>query len=165
VSETQLQAGEREPGNYFEQAKVSGMQNIARDIAHRLHMRHRLGGTEYILAQQPHDLLALIQKHWHKMMRQALAKRAATDDSNTEKLVELSRQITYMQNLQFSENPWETPDARVFILTLEAVIDFPPNCCAIYLTTPVNNALLGKITSRMDTTRLIVQYGSVDQHP
>ncbi len=162
MSETQLQAGEREPGNYFEQAKVSGMQNIARDIARRLHLRHRLGGTEYIIAEQPHDLLILVQKHWQKMMRQALAKRAATDDSNTEKLVELSRQITYMQNLQFSENPWETADARVFIITLEAATDFPPDCCAMYLTVSASNSLMSKITSRMATTRLIVQYGSAD---
>jgi hypothetical protein len=163
MSDTQPRAGERGPGNYFEQTKVSGIQNIARDIAHRLHMRHRLGGTEYIITQRPHELMILIQKHWHKMMRQALAKRAATDDSNTEKLVELSRQITYMQNLQFAESPWEAPEARVFVITPEAAAGFPPDCCAIYMTAPVNEELFKKITSNMQATRLVVQYGPLVQ--
>jgi len=96
------------------------------------------------------------------MMRQALAKRAATDDSNTEKLIELSRQITYMQNLRFTVRPWDEPESRVAVVAPESIADFPPNCCAMYIAAFLSEQTVQAITSKMLVPKLIVFYKSSD---
>ncbi len=150
--------GEYEPGNYFERPKIFGIQNIARDIAQRLYMRHRLGGAEYVVAGKPGELLALVEKRWRRMMHQILVKRAATNDSDTEKLIEFSRQIAYMQTLQFTENPLDEPEARVVMVTPDAAAAFPPACSTMYIIAVVDEKMTHRITSQMPYPRSLIKY-------
>ncbi len=152
--------GEREPGNYFEQAKIFGIQNIAGDIAHRLYMRHRLGGREYIITDQPTQLLTLIQKRWTRLTHQALKKRRSATD--TEQLIELSRQITYMQNLCFTEQPFDEPDTAIIATTYTSAITYPPICRTMYIAATLEDTQIRALTNLMPTPSQVVVYDQSD---
>jgi hypothetical protein len=149
-----------ETGRYLERVKIKGMANVALDIAERLYLRHRLGGKEYIITAEPHELLSLVQKRWAKLTRQSLKQRESATD--TEAIIELSRQITYMQNLRFTKQPFDEPEARVVATTFESAIIFPPVCGTMYVSTLIQPAQLAALTGQMPTPRVVVVYQQPD---
>lgn len=145
-----------ETGLYLERVNIRGIVNIAHDIADRLRLRHRLGGKEYIITEQPDELLVAVQKQWARLTQQMLKQRRSATD--TEAIIELSRQITYMQNLKFTGEPFEDRDARIVATTYESAIGFPPACYAMYVIVSVTQIQLQALTSQMSEPSHIVVY-------
>lgn len=141
---------------FTEQRSINGKNLLSWDLAHHLYMRS-VRDKVIIVTEKPVDLLASTRKQWLKLMRQVMRQRAST--LNTVRTLELTEQISYMQNLQFSaKRPQEYLDADVTFATAEDFIKIAPICRTAYITCKIEREKLHMLTSWMPQNGVVVEY-------
>ncbi len=141
---------------YTEQRSINGKSLLSWDLAHHLYLRSAHDKV-IVVTDKPVDLLAATRKQWLKLMRQVLRQRAST--LNTVRSLELTEQISYMQNLRFSaKRPQEYLDADVTFATAEDFIKIAPICRTAYITCKIEREKLHMLTSWMPKNGVVVEY-------
>lgn len=141
---------------YTEQRSINGKSLLSWDLAHHLYMRS-MRDKVIVVTDKPADLLATTRKQWLKLMRQVLRQRAST--LNTVRSLELTEQISYMQNLRFSaKRPQEYLNADVTFATAEDLIKIAPICRTAYITCKIEREKLHMLTSWMPRNGVVVEY-------
>ena len=146
----------RMQGLFVEQRNLHGNASLSWDIAHHMYARQLRGGIA-IVAEQPGVLLVSVKKQWRKLIRQVQDERGTTIDAT--KIVELTREIAWMQNIRFTaEPPKHDPLAEVMFATASQYIETPPTCHTLYVTHPVDRVQLHMLVSWMPARGLVVTY-------
>lgn len=141
---------------YTEQRLIDGKNLLSWDLAHHLYMRS-VRDKVIVVTEKPGDLLAATRKQWLKLMRQVMRQRAST--LNTVRSLELTEQISYMQNLQFSaKQPQEYLEVDVTFATAEGLIQVTPICRTAYITCKIEREKLHMLTSWMPQNGVVVEY-------
>jgi hypothetical protein len=110
-----------------------------------------------VATDRPVELLSATRRQWFKLMRQAMRQRSST--LNAARAVELTNQISYMQNLRFSaKRPEDYLDADVTFATAEDLIRAAPICRTAYITYDIGKKNLHMLTSWMPEGGVVVIY-------
>ena len=141
---------------YVEQRSINGKTLLSWDLAHHLYA-HGTQGKVVIVCEKPTDLLSTMKKQWLKLMRQAQRERAST--LNAIRIYELTRQISWMQQLTFSAKfADDLVGIGVALATTEDLLRVPPVCSALYITYPIEKEKLYMLTAWMPKRAAVVLY-------
>jgi hypothetical protein len=141
---------------YTEQRSISGKDTLSWDLAHHMYLRS-VHEKVIVVTDKPVRLLSATRKQWLKLMRKAMRQRSET--LNTIRSVELTNQISYMQNLSFSAKcPVGDLIADVTFATAEDFVGVAPVCSTAYVTTRIEKARLHVLTSWMPENGVVVMY-------
>jgi hypothetical protein len=148
---------------------------IVRDKMHELHIEHRERGASLardlarqlssknmhykaaIVSNNPVVLLAATKRQWMKLIRRTERERFST--LNAVRIAGLTKQIAWMQSMQFSAKPPEDLlEADVTFAAAEDFVRTPPVCQLIYVTYEFSNEKLYLLTSWMPKGGTVVIY-------
>lgn len=145
-------------GLYVEHRTLFGNESLSGDIAHHMFTR-QLRGLTVVACEHPSALLPAVSKQWRKVVWKIQRQRSST--LNAAQIYELTKRISHMQALRFSvKQPCENQLLSIDILfaTTEDLLLQPPTCHTLYLTVPLIDELLAKLTSQMPERSLVVKY-------
>lgn len=135
----------------YSPATRSVSSDIARDIAYN----HLHDDIVIIVNGSPTSAHSAFRKQWVQVQRTVERERSST--FNATKVQKLNDQLARMEALLFTVAPAQ-PHA-VLITTAADFLSQPSKDCRIlYLTHPVSDNLLAKMSSKMSGTGLIVRY-------
>ncbi|HZM64024.1 MAG TPA: hypothetical protein VFB59_02725 [Candidatus Saccharimonadales bacterium] len=141
---------------YTEQREINGKNLLSWDLAHHLYLRSSHDKV-IVATNRPVELLSATRRQWLKPMRQAMRQRSST--LNAVRAVELTNQISYMQNLRFSaKRPEDYLDADVTFATADDLIKTAPICRTAYVTYDIGKEKLHMLTSWMPEGGVVVTY-------
>ena len=141
---------------YTERREINGKNLLSWDLAHHLYLRSSRDKI-IVATDKPVELLSATRKQWFKLMRQAMRQRSST--LNAVRSVELSNQISFMQNLRFSaKEPGDYLDADVTFATADDLIKTAPICRTAYVTCDIGKEKLHMLTSWMPEGGVVVIY-------
>lgn len=143
--------------------------DVARDIAHN----HLHGNIVIVVAGNPAFAHAAFRKQWLHVLRLVERKQASSIHPQT--LTALARKIADMQALCFTTLAGGTDSAAVVqFATVAELTRSPQPCKILYLTLPVSDEALQKISSNMLSGGTIIrylrpelksEYAAIRQHP
>ena len=133
----------------YSPASRSVSSDIARDIA----SNHPHGNIAIICAGNPTFAHAAFRKQWLQVLRALEREQAST--FNTARLNELADKIAHMKALQFTTTP--QADAVVFT-TAKSFIAQPNPYDILYLTYPITDHMLTKISGNLPDSGIIIRY-------
>ena len=143
--------------------------DVARDIAHN----HLHGNIVIVVAGNPAFAHAAFRKQWLHVLRLVERKQASSIHPQT--LTTLARKIADMQALCFTTLAGGTDSAAVVqFATVAELVRNPQPCKVLYLTLPVSDEALQKMSNNMLSGGTIVrylrpelksEYAAILQHP
>lgn len=143
-------------GLYIELRSLNGKTLLSWDLAHHIYARG-MQGKVAVVTDKPVESLATTKKQWLKLMRQVQRERSST--LNAVRIDELTRQIVWMQKLNFSAKlPDDLLDADVTFASADDFVRVPPVCSTIYATYPFAREKLHLLTSWMPKNGVVVEY-------
>jgi len=126
----------------------------SKDLARHLYTRMACGKV-VIVAANPASLLASLRKQWLKLARKVSRERAST--LNAVHIYELNEAVTRMLTLRFTTKwPQDDYPADVYIVTMEQLLRWAPECRTLYVTCDVGREQLYLATAWMPRSSLIV---------
>ncbi|HSX28453.1 MAG TPA: hypothetical protein VLF60_03315 [Candidatus Saccharimonadales bacterium] len=141
---------------YVEQRDLDGEGSVSWDIAHHMYSR-QIRGTIAVVAKEPFVLMRTVKKQWLRVYRQVQRERSSTLDAT--RILELTHQLAYMQNLSFtSKPPHDLLEADVTFATAEDFVAIPPICHTMYVTYEVSKEQLHMMTAWMPKKGVVVMY-------
>jgi hypothetical protein len=141
---------------YTEQRSINGKNLLSWDLAHHLYMRS-VRDKVIIVTDKPLELLAATRKQWLKLMRQVARQRAGT--LNAVRSLELTNQLSYMQNLCFSaRQPQDYLEADVTFATADDFIKITPICRTAYMAYDISKEKQHMLTAWMPVGGVVVIY-------
>jgi hypothetical protein len=141
---------------YVEQRDINGKNLLSWDLAHHLYLRSEQDKI-VVATDKPVELLSATRKQWFKLMRHVMRQQAST--LNVPRLIELAKQISYMQNLHFSTKlPGDYLDADITFATIDDLISSAPICRTAYITYDVSQEKQYMLTSWMPPDGVVVIY-------
>jgi hypothetical protein len=131
-----------------------GANPSTKDLAR--HLYTRIGcGKVVIVANNPPILLSALRKQWLKLARKLQKERAST--LNGTLIYEFSQTAAQMQALRFTIKwPQDECASDVYIVTIEQLLKWAPECRTLYITCPVSREQLHMITVWMTMGSLVV---------
>src|SRR6266702_4549119 len=144
---------------YTEQRSLNGKDTLSWDLAQHMYLRSAQGKV-IVVTDKPRELCSATSKQWMKLMRKVMRQRAST--LNATRVVELTYQICYMQNLRLSaRQPNDYLEAGVTFATADDLIRVAPICHSAYITSEIEDEKLHMLTSWMPEGGVVVVY----KHP
>ena len=141
---------------YTEQREINGKNLLSWDLAHHLYLRSPHDKV-IVATDRPMELLSATRRQWFKLMRQAMRQRSST--LNAVRSIELTNQVSFMQNLRFSaKEPGDYLDADVTFATADDLIKTAPICRTAYVTYDISKEKLHMLTSWMPEGGVVVIY-------
>ena len=141
---------------YTEQREINGKNLLSWDLAHHLYLRSPHDKV-IVATDKPVELLSATRRQWFKLMRQAMRQRSST--LNAVRSIELTNQVSFMQNLRFSaKQPEDYLDADVTLATADDLIKTAPICRTAYITYDIGKEKLHMLTSWMPEGSVVVIY-------
>jgi hypothetical protein len=141
---------------YTEQREINGKNLLSWDLAHHLYLRSPHDKV-IVATDRPVELLSATRRQWFKLMRQAMRQRSST--LNAVRSIELTNQVSFMQNLRFSaKEPGDYLDADVTFATADDLIRTAPICRTAYVTYDIGKEKLHMLTSWMPEGGVVVIY-------
>jgi len=146
---------------YTERREINGKDLLSWDLARHIYLRSSREKV-IVVAEKPVELLSATRKQWFKLMRYVMRQRSST--LSPVRSLELSGQIGYMQNLQFSaKRPKDCLDADITFATVDDLIKVAPICGTAYITDDVSSEKLHMLTSWMPEGGVVVIYARLQQ--
>lgn len=140
----------------IETARIEGLYNILVDVASRLHAR-QLIGTAIIIAEQPQDSCAILQRLWDRMAQQLVVRYGEAAHGQSD----VAAEITAMQHYRITaELPYRRPQSDVFILSPQDIGEMFPVCQSLFITTKLSTADYQRAISYLPPEALVVRYAS-----
>jgi hypothetical protein len=129
------------------------------DIMRHWHARQAVGKAVVVCAE-PAAMLALARKHWLKLSRDLQNRRNQTAASD--QILRLTYLITRMQHQSFvADLPHERPEADVYFVRAQRQLGpLPSDCLSLYLASPVDSSVLGRLVPALAPQALVVDYCS-----
>ncbi|HSX05415.1 MAG TPA: hypothetical protein VLF69_03035 [Candidatus Saccharimonadales bacterium] len=130
----------------------SGAKDIADHLLGRMYY-----GKAVIVADNPKVFIGVLRKQWLRLFRVNQRERART--LNPTKKAELDGMIAYMQGLRFTTRyPLGEYPGDVYVVSLAAVLHWPPDCSTLYITTPIETRECYLVSAWMPRGGLVVIY-------
>jgi len=131
-----------------------GHNPSTKDLARHLYTRVGCGQV-VIAADTPITLLPTLRKQWFKLVRKLQKERAST--LNGTLIYEFSQTAARMQMLRFTTKwPEDEHPANVYVVSVEHLLHWAPECRTLYVTCSVEIEELDLITALMTRGGLIV---------
>lgn len=127
-----------------------GTKDLARHMFTRMYC-----GKIVIVSDRPQATNAALRKQWLKLMRKVSKERSST--LNAARMLCLSDMIAKMASIKFTTvwpDDWE---ADVFIVDVERLLRWAPECRTIYITCDMPREQLHIITALMRKGSLVVE--------
>lgn len=136
--------------------EAQSLSAIAGEIARHLQVRQSLGSA-VIVAKRPAILLSAVRKHWMKLARSLQSESARTLDSSLR--AALANELEYMNTLRFvAKSPLEAPEADVFFVSTDTILDIPEACRTIYADLLPTSEDFGRFLTQAPAESVIVNY-------
>lgn len=143
-------------GFYIERRTLPLGTIISRDLAQHIFARGAKGSV-VVVTERPHDLLSTTKKQWHALIRLVQRERAST--LKAARIMELSNQVAWMQRLHFTHKlPEELMEDCVYFASADNLVDCPPICSTLYITSLITTEQLRLITSWLPKNGVVVIY-------
>lgn len=114
-------------------------------------------GKIVIVTGEPRSLLSPLRKQWLKLARKVQVERAKT--LKGERIKELTSIIVTMQTLRFKAGWGNDPmGAGVYLASVDQLMQWPPECSTLYITSNISKEQLHMVTSWMIRGSLVVIY-------
>jgi hypothetical protein len=126
-----------------------GMKDLARHLYTRMNV-----GRVVVVADSPQSLLPALRKQWLKLARKVQLERAGT--LNVIRVNELAGIVAQMQNLRFTTHWPDYEPADVYIVTVDELLRWAPDCRTMYVACDVSEEKLHLITALMPQGSLVV---------
>lgn len=102
-------------------------------------------------------LISVVRKYWLRLTRAMQKERAST--LNTEKILQLTYDITHMQHMEFAARPFrDDPRADVFFVTPGQLSSLPANCFSLYILEEINVETLNRVVGQLPHMALVIDY-------
>jgi hypothetical protein len=125
-----------------------------KDVARHLLTRMSCGKV-VVVASDPVLVLSALHKQWLKLARKVQSERTNTQDAT--KIHELSETVSRMHNLCFTTNwPQDDFEADVYIVSIEQLLGWPPECSTLYVACHVPKESLYTVSALMPRGALVV---------
>jgi len=126
--------------------RSAGLTPLYRDIALHMYADSHHYGSIAIVAKHPAQIHAGLKRQWHELTR----KRSGVAAN------------TAVRSLRFSATPLrDQAETDVAIATADEFLLAPPTCRVMYVTYPVDDITLRRITGFMPEQSLVVLYEGV----
>jgi hypothetical protein len=126
----------------------------SKDLARHLYTRMACGKV-VIVVDKPVTLVAALRKQWLKLGRKVRKEFAST--LNATRIYELNEVIVRMQTLRFTTKwPQDEYLADVYIVTVEQLLRWAPECRTLYVTCEIETEQLHLVTTWMPKGSLVV---------
>ena len=114
-------------------------------------------GKIVIIAENPSALLPPLRKQWLKLARKVQVERAKTLDGG--RIKELTLIVATMQTMRFKAGWGDDPTgADVYVASIDQLMQWPPDCSTLYVTSIISKEQLHMVTSWMTRGSLVVIY-------
>lgn len=146
---------------YTERREINGKSLLSWDVARHIYMRASREKV-IVVTEKPVELLSATRRQWFKLMRYVMRQRSSTLSAT--RSLELTGQIGFMQNLQFSaKRPKECLGADITFATVDDLIKVAPICGTAYITHDISSEKLHMLTSWMPEGGVVVIYMRLQQ--
>jgi len=125
----------------------------AKDLARHLYTR-MFSGKVVIVAERPAALMSPLRRQWFRLYRRASREQSSTLDSG--RVLELTKLRTRMLNMRFTTKWPDDLPGDVYIVTVEQLLQWAPECRTMYVTCDVELEDLHRITAMMPPGSLVV---------
>ena len=143
-------------GFYIEKRTLAADTNLSTDLAQHILLRGTKGMV-VVVTDKPHDLGSITKKQWELLIRKVQRERASTLRAG--RIAELSRQIDWMQRLNFSTKIRDDlPESSVIFATPPELAKLPPICSTLYITCGLDDRQLHFIASWLPKSCVIIRY-------
>lgn len=142
---------------HVEKRRISSYADLTKDITKSLY-ENRVKSV--VITDKPLVLLSIVSKDWKRMTRKLQKARSSTLDAR--KLLELTSDISWMQQVRFSAKA-RTEDLEIFntdvlFAAADELLRWVPECGALYVTYPIAPETLHQLTVWMHKESLVVIY-------
>jgi hypothetical protein len=127
-----------------------------KDLSKHIYARMTCGPI-IIVATNPQTTLPALRKQWFKLARRGQLLKSCT--LNAFRILALTEQIGRMHNLVFSTNwsAYEYGKADVYLVTIEQLLSWAPECKTLYITYPVSAEHLHCLTTYMEKGAVVTE--------
>lgn len=126
-----------------------GTKNLARHLFTRMSC-----GKVVIVADRPEAMHASLRKQWLKLARKASKERSSTLDAS--RILTLNDMVARMLNMRFTTKWPDDFEADVFVVTVDQLLHWAPDCRTLYVTSDISMEQLHLITAMMPKGSLVV---------
>ncbi len=108
-----------------------GTKGLARHLFTRMSC-----GKIVIVADRPEVIHASLRKQWLKLARKVQREQSST--LNATRVLRLSEMASRMQTMRFTTKWPDDFEADVFIVNIDQLIAWPPDCRTLYVTSDIS---------------------------
>lgn len=126
-----------------------GMKDIARHLYTRM-----FSAPVVIVVEDPAVALSQLRKHWFRLYRRADREKSSTLD--VVRVNAYIRLLTRMLTMRFTTKWPDDEPAQVYIVTVEQLLQWAPECRTLYVTCDISREHLHLITALMPRGALVV---------
>lgn len=124
-----------------------------KDLARHLFTRMSCGKV-VIVAEKPETMKPALRRQWVKLARKVQRERSST--LNATRVLRLSDMAARMQTMRFTTQWPDDYQADVFIVTVDQLLSWAPDCRTMYVTCNIQLEQLHLITAMMPKGGLVV---------
>lgn len=140
----------------YHEHRLAGSAPISQDVSRHLYTR-MLCGKVVIVADRPAVMLSTLRKQWVKIEKQVRRERSSTLDAT--RILELAYELPRIQTLLFAaKSPVDESNADVLVASIDQLLEWPPQCRTMYVTSKITKEQLYLVTAWMPPHSLVVTY-------
>jgi len=117
-----------------------------KDLARHLFTRMSCGKI-VVVADKPEVIHASLRKQWLKLARKVRKEQSST--LNATRILRLSDMASRMQTMRFTTKWPDDFEADVFVVTVDQLLAWPPDCRTLYVTSDIRMDQLHIIAALM----------------
>jgi len=129
------------------------------------HIRdYQVYGRMAVIARHPDTLLTELKQSWTALKRET--RREIDQTTDPRRKARLMSELAYMPQVTFTNlPPIEESYEKVQVATIEQFLEWPPQCQTLFVTCPVPNEQLHRVTAWMPPYGLVIIYDLEQKEP